>query len=375
VLLSVMTWVAGAVRAVPWLGRGAGSVLGARGSQVLLWVRSLAITVALLVVFGLLFADADAVFASYLPTLDLDLLPAQLIVGGLLAMAAATTAHLAVAPAPWSRLRVPPGRAAGLGEWLLPIVALDVLVLGFVLVQLGALLGGHRHVLETAGLTYAVYAREGFGQLLAATALTLLVVAVAARRAPRATARDRRWTSLVLGALCLGTLGVVASALRRMDLYVDAFGLSRLRMSAVLAEIVLAAILLLVLAAGVRWRGPWLPRAAVQVVAVAVLVLAAVNPDAQIVRYNTTAGARAALDTAYLEGLSADAVPAFAELDEPLRSCLLARVSVDPPAVVWEWNLGQERAERTLAQAGLVDGPPVEGRACPPPSGAAASVG
>ena len=142
---------------------------------------------------------------------------------------------------------------------------------------------------ETAGLTYAQYAREGFAQLVVVTALTLVVVAVAARRAPRETARDRLMSRVALGVLCLGTLGVVASALRRMDLYVDAFGLTRLRVFVTVVEIALAAVFVLVLVAGIRWRGPWLPRAAVQVLAVAMLGLALVNPDAQIVRHNTTA--------------------------------------------------------------------------------------
>src|SRR5690606_36158784 len=99
-----------------------------------------------------------------------------------------------------------------------------VMVLAFVLVQVGALVGGHGYVRRTAGLSYAEYARQGFGQLLAATALTLVVVAVAARRAPRETSGDRSAVRAALGVLCLGTLGVVASALRRMALYVDAFG-------------------------------------------------------------------------------------------------------------------------------------------------------
>ena len=169
------------------------------------------------------------------------------------------------------------------------MLALDAMVLLFVTVQVGALFGGHDHVLETEGLTYAEYAREGFAQLVVVTALTLVVVAVAARRAPRETATDRLLSRLALGALCLGTLGVVASALRRMDLYVEAFGLTRLRVFVTVTEIALAAIFVLLLVAGIRWRGGWLPRAALQVVGVAMLGLALVNPDAQIVRHNTTA--------------------------------------------------------------------------------------
>lgn len=355
VMLSAVSWAAGVVRAVRWVGRGAGTLLGSRRAQVLVAVRSVAVTVVLLLVFGLLFASADRVFASYVPTLDLNLLPAQVVVGALVALAAATLAHLALAPPGWSDVGVPAGRPARLGEWLLPVLALDAMVLAFVLVQIGALLGGHRHVLDTVGLTYAEYARQGFAQLVVATALTLVVVAVAARRAPRTSERDRLVSRGALAALCVGTLGVVASALRRMDLYVDAFGLTRLRLFVAVVEVVLAVVLVLVVVAGVRWRGGWLPRAVVQVVAVAVLGLAVVNPDAQIVRYNTTADLGAALDVSYLQGLSADAVPAMDRLDEPLRSCLLGHADVDPPRGPADWNLGRDRAERVLATGAPID--------------------
>jgi hypothetical protein len=349
VVLSGFGWAVGVVRAFPWIARGAGSLVGPRRAKVLVALRSMAVTAALLIVFGALFASADRVFASYLPRLDVTLLPGQVVVGALVALAAATLAHLALAPPPWSGVGLPAGRPARLGEWLLPVLALAAMVLAFVLVQIGGLLGGNRHVLETEGLTYAEYAREGFAQLVVATALTLLVVAIAARRAPRASERDRLLSSAALGALCVGSVGVVASALRRMDLYVNAFGLTRLRLFVVVIEVVLGAVLVLVVVAGVKWRGGWLPRAVVQVFAIAMLGLALVNPDAQIVRYNTTADV-AGVDVSYLKGLSADAVPAMEQLDEPLRSCLLDGVDVGPSMGFADWNLSRTRAAGSVAE-------------------------
>ena len=362
VLLSGASWVAGAFRALPWVGRGIGNLAGTRRGQVLGALRSVAITVVLLTVFGLLFASADKVFASYLPHLDADLLPGQVVVGLLVAVVVATLAHLALAPPGWSNLRPAPGRPARRGEWLLPVLALDAMVLAFVLVQVGGLVDGHGHILETVGLTYAQYAREGFAQLVVATALTLAVVAVAARRAPRESERARMISRTALGFLCVGTLGVVGSALRRMDLYVEAFGMTRLRLFVVVVEVALAAVLLLVMVAGVRWRGGWLPRAVVQVVGVAVLGLALANPDALIVRYNTPADLDIALDVSYLQGLSADAVPAIERLAEPLRSCVLEAVVVDPSAGLADWNLSRAQADRALT-AGAPIGTQV-GSAC-----------
>ena len=53
--------------------------------------------------------------------------------------------------------------------------------------------GGHDYSQRTTGLTYAEYVHQGFGQLTVATALTLLVVWAAARKAPR---DDRRGPAL-----------------------------------------------------------------------------------------------------------------------------------------------------------------------------------
>lgn len=362
VVLAPLSWALGGLRALPWIRHGLGALMGERRAQLLVALRSVAVTVVLLVVFGALFASADTVFASYLPRFDVGMLPAQVVVGVVVALVAASLAHLAIAPPGWSDHRTAPGRPTRRGEWLLPVGALATLVLAFVLVQVGALVDGHRHVLATLGLSYAEYARQGFAQLVAVTALTLVVVGVAARRAPRETPQDRLVSRVALGVLCVGTLGVVASALRRMDLYVEAFGLTRLRLLVVVAEVVLATVLVLVMVAGVRWRGSWLPVAVVQVVAVAMLGLALANPDAQIVRHNTTAEAREQLDLTYLRGLSADAVPALDALDEPLRSCALAGREVPAPEGLGDLNLGRSRAAAVLE--GVASPAPADATRC-----------
>ncbi|GAA4347035.1 hypothetical protein GCM10023145_05630 [Angustibacter luteus] len=351
ILLSGASWAVGVVRAVPWLRDGASQAAGGRRERVLSLVRSLALTLALLLVFGALFATADEVFASYLPSVSVRLLPGQVVVGVLALAVTASLAHLAGNPPSWSDLALAPARPARRLEWLLPVGSLAAMVVAFVLVQLGGVLGGHRHVLQAAHLTYAQYARHGFAQLVAVTLLTLVVVAVAARRAPRESARDRLVVRIALGVLCVGTLGVVASALRRVDLYVEAYGMSRLRMVLITGELFLAAVLLLVMVAGIRWRAAWLGRAVVLAAAVSVLALAALNPDARIVRYDAQAPLASDLDVSYLQGLSADAVPAMDALAEPLRSCLLSGVPVNAPQGWRDWSLGRSRAATVTAAA------------------------
>ena len=83
-------------------------------------------------------------------------------------------------------------------EWALPLGVLDALFVAFVVVQATVLFGGHRHVLETEGLTYAEYARQGFWQLLWVSALTLLVLSgvirVAAASPPPTVVCSGSWS-------------------------------------------------------------------------------------------------------------------------------------------------------------------------------------
>lgn len=342
VLLVPVTAGLGALRAVPWLTRSLGDLTGSHRARWGALARSALATVVLLAVFTALFAGADAVFAAHLPRLSLDEAFARVFVALVVAWGAATLAHLAAAPPGWSTITSRPRPAAGLVEWAVPVIALGALQAAFVGLQLTTLARGHDYVLATAGVNYADYAREGFGQLLLATALTLLVVGVAALRAPRGTATERLVTRLALGLLSVALLGVVASALRRMALYVDAFGLTRLRIVATTTEIVLGVVVLLVLVAGIRWRGAWLPPAVVVVVAGAMLGLVALDPDALILRHNVTAEREPDLE--YLRGLSADAAPAAADLPSELRDCVLPWLVPEGDDALAAWNLARDRA-------------------------------
>ena len=146
--------------------------------------------------------------------------------------------------------------------------------------------GGHDYLERTTGLTYAEYVHQGFGQLTVVTALTLLVVWAAARKAPRETPADRAWLRGALGLLCVLTLVVVASALYRMHVYQEAYGFTRLRLLVDVFEGWLGLVVLGVLVAGIGLRGAWLSRAAVLTGAAALLGLAAINPDAWIAEHN-----------------------------------------------------------------------------------------
>ncbi|MFI6695597.1 DUF4153 domain-containing protein [Streptomyces sp. NPDC050433] len=318
-------------------------------------LRTAAVAVVLLIVFGALFASADAAFADLLGGLTPDVSvadgPWRTLLFALGVVGALAAAHTAAAPLHWDRITVRPAAPRGRVEWALPLIVLNLLFAVFIGVQLTVLFGGYDKVLSETGLTYSEYATQGFWQLLGATLLTLLVIGLARRWAPRDGARDRTLVSAVLGVLCVLTLVVVASALRRMDLYVDAYGLTRLRVSVAAMELWLGLVIVLIMAAG-AFGGRWLPRAVAVSGAAGVLIFGLISPDALVAernveRYRTSDK----IDVNYFQQLSADAVPALDTLPEPLRSCALEGIErelgdSDEPWYATSW--GESRARDIL---------------------------
>ncbi|MEV4384725.1 DUF4173 domain-containing protein [Micromonospora sp. NPDC049580] len=352
-LLAVTLPPAATVRALPWAVRGLHRTRSS-GPGIGRIVTSLAISVGLLTLFGLLFSSADAVFADLLAGLLPDISPGG-VVGwlvrlGLIGLGLLGGAYLVSRPPDLDSLRAKPGRPVHRLEWALPLVLLDALFAAFVLVQLTVFFGGAGHVLRTAGLTYAEYARSGFWQLLAVTALTLLVIAVAARRAPKATGADRLLVRVLLGVLTALSLVVVASSLYRMQVYADAYGATRLRLFVATVELSLGVLFVLVGVAVARLRADWLPRLVIGTAVLALLGLALVNPDRLIADRNVDRYLETGrLDLTYLSGLSADAVPALARLPEPMRTCALRGIAFElPEDGFWATNLGRERARSVL---------------------------
>jgi two-component system sensor histidine kinase BaeS len=247
------------------------------------------------------------------------------------------------------RLAPGPARPVHRFEWAVPVALVDALFVVFLAAQLAALFGGHDYLRRTTGLTYAEYVHQGFGQLTTATLLTLLVIAVAARWAPHSEPSDRRLLRILLGLLCGFTLVVVGSALYRMHVYEQAYGFTRMRVLVTAFEAWLGLLVVLVMAAGVRLRGGWLPRAAVTTGPAVLLALALLDPDAYIAERNVERFEQTGrIDWRYLNELSADAVPALSRLPEPYRSCVIPGREAEPTGWL-EWNLGHARAHRLLA--------------------------
>lgn len=174
------------------------------------------------------------------------------------------------------------------------------------------------HQLLPEGYSYATYAREGFFQLCAVAVINLLILLflrLTVRR-PADTAPLPLTARLYGTVLAVFTLLLVATALRKMILYMEQFGLTRLRVYTTAFMLLIAAVFLLLLVA------LWHPRlsaarggAAVATVLTALLLFAGV--DAGIARYNTEQyqkGAVSHVDLRALYQLGDAAVPCLTEL-------------------------------------------------------------
>lgn len=350
------------------------------------------LAVPLLLVFGALFMSADRVFAGLVTGLlgtaidewashvAISLVLAWLATGYLTGFLTGTRVrHLAAGV-----LRRPSLGMVEVGIALGLVAALFAL---FMAVQFRYLFGGAHLVEVTPGLTYAEYAREGFGQLAFASALVLPTLLVSDWLLERRHPRDHLLFR-ALGGIQLLLLGmVIGSAFQRVRLYQDAYGLTESRFY---GGVFLGWLLFLAAwfaASVLRGRREHFALPALLSGYAVLLALLPANPDARIARTNLEragVGVEAAsgpatepspVDAAYLGSLSADAVPvllqALPRLDPEAR-CILAGRLLDrwggTEEADWRnWNLALARARAEVRRAegvlrGLAAGDPCPDR-------------
>lgn len=372
--------VTGAPRLVIDVQRSRSSQLAGGGLvRALPVLRGALIALPVVAVLALLLASADAVFASRLAELTVSLpqvddAAAQLV----LALAAAYVA----AGALWHLLtrthdpiladRAVP-RVLGFTEAAVVLVSVNTLFAGFVVIQLRYFFGGPATVV-TDGLTYAEYARRGFGELVAVAAVSLTLHLVLAGLTRRETT-VHRWVFTALTSVLTGlVLVILASAFQRLLAYEQAFGFTRSRTAAHVFMVWLA--VLLVVLAGLELAGRvrlFLLAGLIAVVGFAA-TLNAVNVDALIVRHNLArAAAGAELDVAYLQRLSPDAVPALAAALPTLPRPLAAEVTslldcLAGRAVGGDWR-SQRLADVRARAAWPADAAPAPGQRASSPAG------
>jgi hypothetical protein len=321
--------------------------------------RGLAMSLPFVLLFGGLFVAADAVFkrmlAAAIPTSIVNPWPHLVVAAGVGWLSAGLLRDLVedreerrLVSLDALRQREVSFRL-GATEVAVVLAALDVLFLAFVLVQARYLFGGSALVESRAHLTYAQYARHGFFELVAVSVLVVPVILAA-----NTVVREHRGLVRRLSAcLVLLELVVAVSALQRLRVYVQQYGLTELRIYALGVVIWLVVVLLWALATVVRGRGRRFAVGAVAAGFVATALLNIANPDALIAR---TQLARTNIDVSYVSRLSADAVPVLVQRlpavrDPAVRAKLAqALLSRRIDADGFAWNASRAHARAVLSQ-------------------------
>lgn len=316
------------------------SSLAGRLGETGFWAKGLRyfvgliITIPIFMVFAVLFASADSIFRDFVRSLfdfNIDDIFSHVFFVAVFTWLGAGVFYWLWPREVKDRPEEPasPELLGGIEVGVL-LTALNGLFLVFIIFQVQYLFGGNALVQRTANLSYAEYFRSGFFELIAVAALVLplLLVCDWLWKSSESKTRFRQ-----LAVCLLVQLGVVmASAFKRLALYLEAYGLTeqRLYAAAVLCWLGFAALWLA--ATVLRDRRPYFAPGIVMAAFVMTFVLNIYNPDARIAEHQLSrkeAGKN--WDLSYLLLLSADAAPVLVgnleKLDEVEKQKVLGRMT------------------------------------------------
>ena len=312
----------------------------------------------LLLIFGALFMAADANFAQLINDLfnwNLKDFFSHLFATLFIAWLAGGFLRFALLADP---VRIAPGKLTydrmGIVEIGTALGLLNALFLAFVVLQFRYLFG------SASALGYAEYARRGFFELVAVAALVLPMLLTAHWLARKDNPAHVRIFNVLAGVL-IGLLFVIMiSALQRMALYVNEYGLTELRLYTTAFMGWLALVFGWFIVTVLRGQRTRFAFGALVAVLLVGGVLNVLNPDDFIARANISriSGETTTreLDARYLAGLSADAVPALldglasAPEDQRCRTAEILLQRWTPPAEVdWRtWNFSRWQAQQRV---------------------------
>jgi hypothetical protein len=293
-------------------------------------LRGLVLAVPVVLVFALLLSAADPVFERALKYLfDIERLPEYLFRGAYILIGMYLLAGVFLHAILSSREEWLPGQDhpriqpfIGFVESAVVLGSVCLLFAVFVVIQFRYFFGGMENI-TAEGFTYAEYARRGFGELVAVAFFSLMLFLGFGSLTRREDPLRRSIFSGIGVFLVVMVLVMLVSSFRRLTLYEDVYGFSGLRLYTHVFILWLGILLVAVTALEIAGRIRWFSAAAITVAFGFTLTLALLNVDATIVRLNglrsyeaDTEWSRVALDTAYFQQLSADAVPELLALYE-----------------------------------------------------------
>lgn len=351
---------------------------GGQGKNLTSAFRGLLLATPLLLVFGALFANADAGFEKLLTqmfNMDVEIIFQQSFIGltfawfaagllrrvyighhtpeGHLASESSSAPPLPISspPSPIEQSSNPP--RLGLLDTTIVLGSLNALFLLFVATQWPYFFGGIQNLRATSGLSVAEYARRGFFELVAVSALALPTLLGLHALIDRDSIRMRRVFKFLSLALVALLLVVMLSAALKMRLYMETYSLSTLRIYVAAALAFLGLVFAWFSLTTLRERANRFAWGGMLVFATVVGSLNILNPDAFVARWNIQNTNGKPIDWNYLSTLSADAVPTIArnweKVPKDARPEIAdALVNNNSPKDWRSQNLSQFEADRSL---------------------------
>jgi hypothetical protein len=288
-------------------------------------VRGILIALPIVAIFASLLASADVVFGQRLEDLlnwfRLDNLPELIfrfvyivVIGYALAGVVLHAANQSNDEklANEDRPLIPP--FLGNVEATIVLGSVVMLFAAFVVIQFQYFFGGATNI-NVQGYTYSEYARRGFGELVAVAFFALLMLLTLTAVTKRETETQRRLFSGLGVALVALLLVMLFSAFKRLGLYEEAYGFSRLRTYTHVFLFWIGLLLIATMALEILRRERVFTFAMLVASFGFAISLPLLNVDAFIVRQNIQREVHAqvddsiGLDAQYFLDLSDDAVP------------------------------------------------------------------
>lgn len=295
------------------------------------WLRALKgffMALPILVLFGVLFSQADLAFSQFVKgfvNITISERSIQYVILLVFAFAAGLS-YLSYIFFPKTAqpelldkkpdVTIQEGRGIEVLVFLGLIAILFLVFIGF---QVTYLFGGETNIVN-AGFTYAEYARRGFWELLAVVVLSLLVLLASEKHAGAEIQSDKRFTVPAL-VLIVEVVVIIISAFKRLSLYIDAYGMSMLRFYAAGFIILLLVLFILLAIKFIQSRQEqFFAFGMLLSVTTFLIVVNLVNPDVFIIQSNMEQfNQTGRIDVTYIRELSVDAESEKIELFNKLE--------------------------------------------------------
>ncbi len=334
------------------------------GRHVASIVRGLLLATPLVLIFGVLLSSADANFERLIQDLfrlDAETFFVQFFIGLICFwFSAGLFRRVFLGDAPPITPETPDKPKAMLGGLEIGIVlsALNALFLMFVATQWPYFFGGVQTLQATADLSMAEFARRGFFELVAVTALALPTLLGLHALVDPQNARLRKLYKVMASVLVVLLSLVMLSAALKMKLYMETFNLSTLRIYVSAALIWLGLVFVWFALTTLRERANYFAWGGIVLFATVVFGLNILNPDATVARLNLRTSDQKDVDWRYLASLSSDAIPvltkAWDRVPKDYRGEIANRLIKDTDGV-FDWrasNLSQINAMKRAALMG-----------------------